>query len=628
MADIYVARQQGMAGFDKIVALKFLRDIGDASSGVREMFLDEVRTAALLNHPNIVATFDADELGDRLFLAMEFVHGETLGRFARSVVSSSGKFPIELAVAIARDLANALDYAHSLTNHDGTPLELVHRDVSPSNILLSFDGMVKLLDFGIAKVATQLNATGAGVIKGKFSYMAPEQARGHDVDRRADIYSLGIVLWQLITGKAAFDAKSDGELLRMVAHPLLAAPSVTRTECSEALDEIVMTALAPRVEDRYETAGEFATALSRYLTRHAAGFDATKLIRGLMTVHFRDRRDKLAALVKRTDHDYALDDIEVLVQQPSIRTPTPKVPSLAPLQTGSQIAIDATSPVSALQPPPPRARRWPWLVVLLAGCLGAGYAVLHAQTGGDDAPRVAIAIDAPATPAPSEPRAHDAPAARAIEPVPEEPPPPTTIPPRPVRAIAPPPRPVVRAVPKVVAKPIAKPDPRTGSADARGSTAGSGSGSARLAQVPEPEVPIVAERGSGATPRAVPPPPITPPREVGSLDATASVTRVSVNGSLTTSEVQSALERTTGQLRDCYRAAAGRAQHTPLVTLKVSFVIDEARAPRGVQVAGDPIGLSACAREAIANIRTRSAPDVGTVAVTAQISFKPRKATP
>jgi serine/threonine protein kinase len=623
MADIYVARQQGMAGFDKIVALKFLRDIGDASSGVREMFLDEVRTAALLNHPNIVATFDADELGDRLFLAMEFVHGETLGRFARSVVSSSGRFPIELAVAIARDLANALDYAHALTHHDGTPLELVHRDVSPSNILLSFDGMVKLLDFGIAKVATQLTATGAGVIKGKFSYMAPEQARGHDVDRRADIYSLGIVLWQLITGKAAFEARSDGELLRMVANPLLAAPSVTRTECSEALDEIVMTALAPRVSDRYETAGEFATALSRYLTRHAAGFDATKLIRGLMTVHFRDRRDKLAALVKRSDPDYALDDLEVLVQQPSLRTPTPKVPS--PQQTGSETAIEASSPVSAIKPlpPPPRARRWPWVVLLLAGCLGGGYAL---QLGDDEPARVAIAaaVDAPATRAElAEPRTHEAPAARAIEPAPVEPSP--VVPPRSVRVIAPP-RPVVRTPPKAVAKVAVTKAERAGSAEARGSNAGSGSGSARIAQEPPPEIPI-PERGSGTPPR-VPPPPVAPPREVGSLDATASVTRVSVNGSLTTSEVQSALERTTGQLRACYRAAAGRAQHTPLVTLKVSFVIDEARAPRGVQVAGDPIGLAACAREAIANIRTRSAPDVGTVAVTAQISFKPRKATP
>jgi serine/threonine protein kinase len=176
MADVYLARQQG-AGFDKLVALKFLRDAGDSST-FREMFLEEVRTTALLNHPNIVQTFDAGEISGRLFMAMEFVHGETLGKFARMVSRAGGSFPVELAVAITRDLAGALDYAHSLKNLAGTPMELVHRDVSPSNILVSFDGMVKLLDFGVAKVATKLQATSTGMIKGKFSYMSPEQARG------------------------------------------------------------------------------------------------------------------------------------------------------------------------------------------------------------------------------------------------------------------------------------------------------------------------------------------------------------------------------------------------------------------------------------------------------------------
>src|SRR4051812_44246553 len=143
MADIYVARQRGAGGFDKLVALKFLRDNGEGE-GFRNMFLDELKTAALLNHPSIVQTFDAGELDDRLYMAMEFVNGETLSRFHRNVTRRTKQFPIELAVSIARDLANALQYAHTLTSIEGEALRLVHRDVSPSNVLLSFEGAVKL----------------------------------------------------------------------------------------------------------------------------------------------------------------------------------------------------------------------------------------------------------------------------------------------------------------------------------------------------------------------------------------------------------------------------------------------------------------------------------------------------
>ena len=264
MADVFVARHVGGAGFDKIVALKLLREQDDGG-GFREMFLEEVRTAALLNHPCIVQTFDAGQLDDRLYMAMEFVNGETLGRFARAVISSAGSFPTELALAIVRDLANALEYAHTLTNLDGVPLQLVHRDVSPSNVLVSFDGMVKLLDFGIARVATRMQMTGAGIIKGKFSYMSPEQARGDHIDQRADIYSLGVVLWQLLTGRTAFHAASDAELLRLVSSPRLVPPSQAGAACTEELDGIVMAALAPSPDDRYQTAGELSTALARYL---------------------------------------------------------------------------------------------------------------------------------------------------------------------------------------------------------------------------------------------------------------------------------------------------------------------------------------------------------------------------
>src|SRR5688500_9441006 len=159
MADVYLARQQGAGGFDKLVALKFLRIRSDEDDGLEQMFLAEARTAALLSHPNIVQTFDVGALADRPYIAMELVHGETLGRFARKVREMLGDFPVALAVAITRDLAHALQYAHTLCDLEGRPLHLVHRDVSPSNVMLSFEGSVKLLDFGIARVANTSGAT-------------------------------------------------------------------------------------------------------------------------------------------------------------------------------------------------------------------------------------------------------------------------------------------------------------------------------------------------------------------------------------------------------------------------------------------------------------------------------------
>jgi hypothetical protein len=741
MADVYVARQQGAAGFDKIVALKFLRDTAD-STGFREMFLEEVHTAALLNHPCIVQTFDAGELDDHLYMAMEFVHGETLGPFARAVSRSGGSFPVELAVAITRDVANALEYAHTLTDLSGVPLQLVHRDVSPSNILVSFDGMVKLLDFGIAKVATKLQTTRAGMIKGKFSYMSPEQARGQAIDSRSDVYSLGIVLWQLLTGRNAFEADSDSELLRLVMSARLPRPSQAGATCNALLDEIVMIALAPDVEDRYASAGDFATALSRYLARHASGFDATKAIRGLMGANFAERRDRLTRLVRQSDHEMSLAEIEYLRQQPSMRTPAP---ALAEQPVASKVTrLDAVAGPITIGTG--QRRRWPLLaalalaLVVIAG--GAGYLasdgtgdqrehtapaapvlvvehrgdapgstvarprqvaadldeaerllgeyrlreaqqlLAHVRTQHRDDPAIAARIEkldariatqqlrdrlqraiaandttgavllarqlvehhpddeqatrviledlrerarqalAASDPAraialASEVLAHDAddPAARRIladarTPSPGK----RTSPPR--VAIAPPKR-----------SAAAKPSTTASTTDlaSRGSAAqievveSSPAATPAVSPAPIPE----PSRPKPDVPVATPEPPPAPIIDVGSLDATLAITKVAVDGSLPTSEVHSAIERTIGDLRDCYRAAARKVKRTSALTIRISFVIDEARAARAVKVAGDTIGVASCVQRTIANIRTRSAPDVGTVAVIAQISFKP-----
>jgi serine/threonine-protein kinase len=637
MADVYVARQIGAGGFDKIVALKFLREQGD-SPAIREMFLDEVRTAALLNHPGIVQTFDAGELDDRLYMAMEFVNGETLGRFRRAVVRGGGAFSTPLALAIARDLANALEYAHTLTDLDGVPLELVHRDVSPSNVLVSFDGMVKLLDFGVAKVATKLQMTGAGVIKGKFSYMPPEQARGEEIDQRADVYSLGIVLWQLLTGRPAFQADSDLQLLRLVMAPVLAAPSVAGAECPDEVDAIVMAAVAPDPADRYQTAGDLATALSRYLTRRAAGFDATKVIRGLMAAHFQDRRDRLARLVA-SDRDLPLDDADRLGDQPPspppLPLPLPLPPPLDPVASATVKTLDELAMPVTVVPTIARSpgwrHRWQVVALITAVLVGASYAMVR-----EPMPPSVVDARAPApAPQPEPPVAQPAaavapaPAPPEVEPspelvedaAPEAPPPPETDPAPPTRrnagkrrgsrggrSSAAPSRDAGSAAAGSEPTAVVTVDPLPAEADDEPADAPS---DPAPADAPEAKVPATSDR--------------RPRREAapGALDAAPRIRRVSVDGSLPTSEIKDAMGRTTAALRACYRSAARRANTTPALSIKVAFVIDEARAARGVQVTGDTLGVAGCVRDALANLRTRVAPDVGTVAVTAVIKFEP-----
>ena len=640
MADVYVARQIGAGGFDKIVALKFLRDQGD-SPAVREMFLDEVCTAALLNHPCIVQTFDAGELDDRLYMAMEFVNGETLGRFRRAVVRTDGTFSTPLALAIARDLANALEYAHTLTNLDGVPLELVHRDVSPSNVLVSFDGMVKLLDFGVAKVATKLQMTGAGVIKGKFSYMPPEQARGEEIDQRADVYSLGIVLWQLLTGRPAFQADSDLQLLRLVMSPSLPAPSVAGAECSDEVDAIVMAAVAPDPARRFQTAGDFATALARYLTRRAAGFDATKVMRGLMAAHFQERRDRLAHLVA-SDRDLPLEEADRVGHQPLPLPPPPQTPvdpvASATVKTLDELACPVTVMPTMARAPAWR-NRWQVLALVAAVLVGASYAMVREQVPPSvvDAPPPASAAEP--EPAATQPAATIAPAPLEVEPA--EPPPVEPTAPAAVAAVAEPEPEEVEPAPPA-RRNVGKRRDGRGSRGGRGSAAPSrDAGSVAVASAPSAAVvtvaplPEEADEPADAPAEAAPskavdeakvPAPTRGPRReqtAASLDAVPKVSRVAVDGSLPTSEIKTAIGRTNAALRACYRSAARRAGQTPALSLKVAFVIDEARAARGVQISGDTLGVAGCVRDALANIRTRVAPDVGTVAVTAVIRFEP-----
>ena len=302
MADIYVSRQIGAQGFDKLVALKVLRPEFADDPEFRDMFFSEARTAALLSHPNIVQTFDVGESGDQVYMAMEFVNGEPLGRVIRACRESGG-VPLPMAVEIGRATAAALHYAHTLETLQGEALDLVHRDVSPSNVMLTHQGSVKLLDFGIAKVSTASHSTRVGVLKGKLAYMSPEQAGGKPLDGRSDVFALGVLLWELITGKRAFKRDSERDTLQAVMSEPLPPASVVSGRGDGDLDAILAKALEKSVDKRYATAEAFANALTRYQATKMADFSPGSAIKALMKAHFQARADKLTNLLKATELD-------------------------------------------------------------------------------------------------------------------------------------------------------------------------------------------------------------------------------------------------------------------------------------------------------------------------------------
>lgn len=253
MAELHLACATGVAGFQKIVVLKRVLPHLAADAEFVRMFLDEARLAAHLDHPNVVQVLDIGEAGGEYYYAMEYVHGRNV-RELLGAAAHAGGLPLEVALTIAIGVAAALDHAHRRVDLEGRAMELVHRDVSPANVLVSYDGAVKLTDFGIAKAATRNHETLAGTMKGKIGYMSPEQCRGESVDRRSDIFSLGVVLFELTTCERLFFADNDFAVLNRVVAGRFDRPSQRVPSYPPALEQIVLAALATDREARYASA--------------------------------------------------------------------------------------------------------------------------------------------------------------------------------------------------------------------------------------------------------------------------------------------------------------------------------------------------------------------------------------
>ncbi len=263
MADVYLAVADGPEGFRKLCVVKMLKEEMAGDEDFRMMFIDEARLAARLNHPNIVQTYEVEDSSGGLLLAMEYVEGQPMTRIRRR--ASPEAFPLTATVRVLCDVLDALDYAHKLTDFDGRNLWIVHRDVSPHNIIVGYDGRVKLVDFGIAKSAAAVQMTQVGVLKGKVGYMAPEQARLGSVDGRADLFSVGVILWEAIAGRRLADGQTAREVLARRMEGSEPRIATVVPDVDPELARICNLAMSPRPEDRYPDAASFQADLEAWL---------------------------------------------------------------------------------------------------------------------------------------------------------------------------------------------------------------------------------------------------------------------------------------------------------------------------------------------------------------------------
>jgi serine/threonine protein kinase len=291
MAEVFRGKMQGVQGFERMVALKRILPNIAADPDFIEMFVDEAKLAVQLQHANIAQIFDLGTVEDTYYIAMEYVSGTDLRSMWDRARTRNRLLPIAMSCHVIQKACEGLDAAHRKKDEDGEDIGLVHRDVSPQNVLISFEGEVKVFDFGIAKAAGKVSKTQAGVLKGKFGYMSPEQVRGIELDNRSDIFAVGIVLYELLVGDRLFLGESDFSTLEKVRNVEMVPPTRLNKNLSPHLERIVMKALAKTREDRYRYASEMAEDLQRYLFATNQPFSRTDLQR-YMQQHFKEEMQK------------------------------------------------------------------------------------------------------------------------------------------------------------------------------------------------------------------------------------------------------------------------------------------------------------------------------------------------
>ncbi|MDB4973202.1 MAG: serine/threonine protein kinase [Myxococcaceae bacterium] len=325
MAEVFRAKAFGVEGFERIVAVKRILPSIAADTDFITMFIDEAKLAVQLNHANIAQIFDLGKVHDSYFIALEYVHGKDLRAVFDQARARARRVPVELAVYVVLKICEGLDYAHHKRDSSGRELALIHRDVSPQNMLISFDGEVKLIDFGIAKAAGQASRTRAGILKGKFGYLSPEQVAGEVIDQRSDVFGIGIVLYELLTGERLFVGDSDFSTIEKVRSLEIPSPRQLNPQISKALERVVLKALSRDRDTRYQSALELHDALQGVL------HERTK--RG----HTFGRKELSAWMQSQFPEDAARDPEEVsdLVGAESASSSTDVTPIVEPAESNA-----------------------------------------------------------------------------------------------------------------------------------------------------------------------------------------------------------------------------------------------------------------------------------------------------
>ncbi|HEY6078657.1 MAG TPA: serine/threonine-protein kinase [Polyangiaceae bacterium] len=344
MADVYLASAQGPAGFNKLLVVKELRPALAQDPDFLAMFLDEARLAARLSHANVVHTYEIFGHQARYFIAMEYLDGQPLNRILAELAKRDG-LPRALGLRIVCEALSGLHYAHELRDYSGAPLEVVHRDVTPHNVLVTYEGQVKLVDFGIAKALDSSTETRIGMLKGKVGYMAPEQARGEAVDRRSDIYGVGVLLWELLARRRMWRGAIDVLILSRLAAGDVPSLAAVTSDVPDELLRIVARATAASPSARYYSAAELRDELETYL-RGAGDASDLRSVASLMAATFADERERMRALIQlqlldttrlpaELEHtstsrsgslDPRLDSLRVMAVTPPPPLPTPLLP--------------------------------------------------------------------------------------------------------------------------------------------------------------------------------------------------------------------------------------------------------------------------------------------------------------
>lgn len=320
MATVYLARRAGVGGFQRFVAVKRLHPHLAADAEFVQMFLDEARVAALIHHPNVVSITEVGASDRGYYLVMDYIEGDTLARLMSDCAEVGASVPLGIGLRIVIDMLTGLHAAHELHDDQGNPTGLVHRDVSPQNILVGLDGVTRISDFGVARARTRLADTRVGQLKGKIAYMAPEQAAGDDMlDRRADVFAAGIVLWELLTGKRLFRASNDAATLSRVVSEHIFAPTEVVLGLDPRISDACMKALERPLTRRIASAAEFADMLESAATRAgvlASGRDVSAYMASVLGEEIRRHREAIRRWLSESE------DSEERSDAVSARVPT------------------------------------------------------------------------------------------------------------------------------------------------------------------------------------------------------------------------------------------------------------------------------------------------------------------